>query len=394
MFATPSGYVSFIGLALVGISAQAALAGTEFHRSDREVERYVEAPATGAVLLFKADFEYCTILHTVKEYFDDLDDKNGGKMSRKQSAFQYFSGFEGTGYGNLHPDKCDDILQTRSVDLNWPPVLPHLIRDNPLKIHNIVGVDNTNDVTHYMNSSLVDITGPNGRSTRALYMEMKNNPEGTAVGQNDLTMMFEGEMEPPPLYISYWMKPSTEIYENLIPGMWSWHLISELKAGKDANFRLQVLISTLGTKEGELPSPPVYQLRADSCGLDEETDEFRCSNPQYWSKVVPLTSAEHLKWKRGEWMAVEIYLARNPDDLGDGRFYVSIDGRTIGDLRADDIDPDTERPYVLWDRDETPQSFWILQALYGLRTVPHAVHLDELQFWDDFPCTSPPCVTR
>ena len=312
-----------------------------------------DAPASSA--LFKTGFEQDTELSVVESY-----NENGTFVNF--NMFQYFSG------------------QDDSTGYSWPPDLSFADPEDPIKINNIVGFDNINETNYYMENVLTDVVGPHGDTTRALSMNMKHNPEGTNVGQNDLIMMLDDSKEAPPLYIRYWMKPSKEIYANLTPGEWTWHMISELKAGMDGAFRFQIMIST--NKDDE--TLPYYQLRADHCGPVEGSDEFICTNPEYWSHIIELTDEEHQKWRDGEWMPVEIYLSRNPDDDTDGRFYFAINGRTIGDLSA--------RDNVFWDDDHTYQSFWILQLLYGLRTVEHGVFLDDLELWSDFPCSEPPCV--
>jgi len=406
MFATSS-RVSFIGLALVGLSTQVALAGTESRsRFEGEVESAVsecvaeisdiydeedtatdeEDTATDAVLLFETGFEDCTDLSTVEEYFDVKEYENN-----RQGALQYFSGSE------------------RSTDFEWPPDLPWLSLEYadldgvaaPIYINNVVGEGNK-EPTYYMLNKLVEDVGPDGSETRALFMKMMNNPDGTETGQNNLVMRFDESAEAPPLYIKYSMKPSKWIYETLrqdgigqrrgkVP---MWHLISEMKAGSPANFRLQVLISI-----NERDRRPSYQLRADTCETDEDTGEYSCSpdGKPLWSVVVPID--HYRKWERGEWMPVEIYLDRNPEDDTDGRFYVAINGQMIGDISADDIYPETGDTFEFWDADDTPQTLWFLQTLYGLRTVveedptasDYSVLIDDLEIWDDFPCTDLPC---
>ncbi len=402
-----SSRVSFIGLALVGLSTQVALAGTEAPALEGELEEYEdgaatdgetddeEDTATDAVLLFETGFEDCTDLSTVEEdYFEATG------WIKNQNALQYFSGHD------------------RTTDFSWPPEASFLSTEDlvpqdevadPIYINNMVGTGDVDDSTHkettyYMRNELVEDVDSDGYETRALSMTMMNNPDATETGQNNLVMRFDESEEAPPLYIKYSMKPSEWIYEALLQERSNqnrkksrWHLISEMKAGSPANFRLQVLISI--NKGDRRPS---YQLRADTCETDEDTGEYTCtspSNPALWSVVEELTDEEHQKWKNGEWMPVEIYLDRNPDDDTDGRFYVAINGRIIGDISADDINPETGDTYEFWDEDDTPQSLWLLQTLYGLRTVvdedpaasDYSVLIDDLELWDDFPCTDLPC---
>ena len=407
-----SSRVSFIGLALVGLSTQVALAGTEAPALEGELEEYEdgaatdgetddeEDTATDAELLFATGFEDCTDLSTVEEYFDVK-----GYENNRQGALQYFSGHD------------------RATDFSWPPDLTWLSSEYPdldgvaapIYINNQVGIGDMDDptheeTTHYMWNELVETVDSGGYETRALSMTMMNNPDATETGQNNLVMRFaDDDMEAPALYIKYSMKPSEWIYEALHQRGTRqnekedrWHLISEMKAddsqapaGEQTRFRLQVLISI--NKGDRRPS---YQLRADFCGPDEYTGEFVCSNPEYWSVVEELTDEEHRKWKNGEWMPVEIYLDRSPAAKTDTLFYVAINGRTIGDISADDINPETGDTFEFWDEDDTPQSYWLLQTLYGLRTVveedpaasDYSVLIDDLELWDDFPCTKPPCA--
>jgi len=401
-----SSRVSFIGLALVGLSTQVALAGTEAPALEGELEEYEdgaatdgetddeEDTATDAVLLFETGFEDCTDLSTVEEdYFEAF------KIPKdNQNAFQYFSGHD------------------YSTDFSWPPDASFLSSKDrahedhldgeadPIYINNEVGQDNRNSTIEYMWNELVETVDSDGRETRALSMTMMNNPDGTETGQNNLVMAFDESEEAPPLYIKYSMKPSEWIYEALLQERSNqnkkksrWHLISEMKAGSPANFRLQVLISI--NKGDRRPS---YQLRADTCETDEDTGEYTCtssSNPELWSVVEELTDEEHEKWKNGEWMPVEIYLDRSPAAKTDTLFYVAINGRIIGDISPVDRHPETGKTFQFWDDDDTPQSYWLLQTLYGLRTVveedptasDYSVLIDDLELWDDFPCTDLPC---
>jgi hypothetical protein len=315
-------------------------------------------------LLFRTSFESNVELTRVDEYLE-----NGSVQN--QNALQFFSGTDST------------------TGFAWPPKLRNLVPNEPLKLLSVVydggAIKNSHPTIHYMQNSIVNVRGYDKKgTTRALQMKMIKTPEGTQTAQNNLFLHYDELDEPAPLYIRYWMRPSKEIFVNLVPGKWRWHAIATLKAGSDAAFRLRVLISTDGDKFNR----PFYQLTADHCGIspDDPAQKYKCSNPVHWQERIEMSNREQNAWRQGSWMPVEIYLKRNPTNEEDGRFYVAINGRTLGDLSA--------KHYRFWDNNKTPQTYWILQSLYGLRDHSHAVVLDDLEFWSGFPCSAPPCVQR
>jgi hypothetical protein len=269
---------------------------------------------------------------------------------------------------------------------------------DPLVINNIAGYNNEFPTVHYMQNALVETTGPQEQVTTALEMRMMDYPAAHHAPQNDLLFLWENPgasdgvvatQEPGPLYIRYWLRPSPDIYDALEPepgrGYGRWHLISELKAGAGANYRYQIFF-----RSGPNDTERTYRVVADSCRVIDGAN--RCGSPEHWSYVIPLPEAHDVSWREGQWMPVEIFVSRDEMDPANGRFVFAIHGDLIFDSSShSDFALASGEGNRFWDDDMTYQSFWILQALYGLATVPHSAMIDDLEFWDGIPCRTPPC---
>jgi hypothetical protein len=336
-----------------------------------------------------------------------------------------------------------------TTGFSWPPDFPGLAWwSDSIDLHLITGSNNPWPSSHYMPNRLEALDGPTGAETRALTLQLATNPMGTGVGQNALEILFDAQetgIEPAPLYTRFWMRPSPEIYEALMYFDSGWHLIWESKtlahcpmisadrpadpadyepgSCPSASFRFQLFAS--GSDEGVQYSykgesctenSKCVPLDADggasatcedaglvdSCGVDERclSTGYSCNNPTHWSATVPMGADTLAKWREGDWMPVEIFVYRNPDDHSDGRFYAAVDDVTVVDETP--TGPDgvygTADDRAFWEgeifvdpsRNNHPIGFWLM-PLYGLSYTDHAVTYDDFELWDGFPCDEPPC---
>lgn len=293
-------------------------------------------PSPYANLLFCSGFEAGTSLSSV------ASDHHGG-------AGQIFSGID------------------ESTGFDWSPDFVPLRDDDPFWINNIPGEGAPEPLAHYMTNAIVEVPDRFGRPTRALFSELLEKHQ--AVSQISLDMQYDLSVEPPPMYFRYWFKPSPALFANITPGEWQWDLLLESKTDT-TEFRFQWMVGT----NGDPSVDPFYIVSADTCS------ESQCNDPVHWRYEVPMTVEERNKWANGEWMAVEVYVHRNPADHADGRFVVAIDDRVLQDVSAAD--------HQFWGPDNRVQSFWILLSLYG---VEGSEHLDDLEIWDGIPCEAMPC---
>ncbi len=108
---------------------------------------------------FKTGFEQSTESSVADEY-------NKDRTFINFNMFQCFSG-------------SDD-----STDYSWTPDFLSL-QEDPIKINNIVGFDNTNPTNYYMENHLTEVVGPHGETTRALAMNMLKSHVTTHIGDRN-----------------------------------------------------------------------------------------------------------------------------------------------------------------------------------------------------------------
>jgi hypothetical protein len=237
-------------------------------------------------------------------------------------------------------------------------------------------------------NTLLEGGGPDG--SRAL--EMRTTAASAGGCQDNLQMYPAGERGNEPIYFRYRLRLQPDLVSTL--GPWGWRAIAMFKTG--SGYRVELYVYT--DRDGRNPRWHVHGDTVDDTGnpvLSTDASGSPCvatggPRHQYWEANdtdVPIPT---------DWAEIEIMWDRGDRETGEGgRFWFSVGGQVVFDEHRGlwptipDGTPycgDPARRYLA-----TPIRWLSPIMLYSNGAFPRHQMVDDLEIWDGFPCTSPPC---
>jgi len=205
-------------------------------------------------------------------------------------------------------------------------------------------ITNNEDISKYIQNSLVTVEGKNGKPTRALHQEIKQKENSWS---QDPYVVYTNNNEQKKLYLRYSLKFPSNLAEKL--GAKGWLTFCEYKTASD--YRLAFYIYSDKNKN------LYWYVHEDNVVLDDKTYK------EFWfQKNVTAI-------KTGEWMDIEIYWNRSKED--DGHVWMAVDGKVIFDYKG---------------KSKLEEPIHMMMLFTNYANVPIEQWVDNIEIWDGFPC--------
>lgn len=230
----------------------------------------------------------------------------------------------------------------------------------------------SDDLTEFIDSEIVETTGPDGEPTRALHLINKgDDPDEPSTTRNEFS--FFSEDAPDDLkegFVRYWTKLQPDL--DTIVGTGDESRVYYLMETKDRDLGSQ------GTDEG-------FSSFRTNVGLARDDD-----GRLYWVATGEQVQPEReIVWQSrndtvevplGEWFLVEAYLRRGSPD---GRLYFAVDGQTVFDVSAPMSHLDDPQPHLFWS------IFKLYHDPAWWASGPTEQWYDDVELWSSFPPDHP-----
>jgi len=205
-------------------------------------------------------------------------------------------------------------------------------------------ITNDEDISEYIENSLVNMEGIDGRPTRVLRQEIKQKEHSWS---QDPYVVYTNDKEQKKLYLRYSLKFPTNLAEKL--GKDGWLTFCEYKTASD--YRLAFYIYCDKNKK------LYWYVHEDNVVLNDRPYK------EFWSQknFTPV--------KAGEWMDIEIFWDRSKND--DGKVWMALDGKSIFDYKG---------------RTKLSEPIREMMLFTNYSNVPMTQWVDNIEIWDDFPC--------
>jgi hypothetical protein len=205
-------------------------------------------------------------------------------------------------------------------------------------------ITNDQNISSYIENSLVDIVGIDGKMSRVLHQEIKQKEHESS--QDPYVVYTDGE-EQKKIYLRYALKFPKNLAEKL--GKDGWLAFCEYKTKSD--YRLAFYIYEDKNKK------LYWYVHGDNVVLDDRPyKEF-----WYRENFTPVMV--------GEWMEIEIFWNRSKKS--DGRVWMAVDGQVIFDYKG---------------RTKLEEPINMMMLFTNYSNVPMSQWVDNLEIWTDFPC--------
>lgn len=292
-----------------------------------------------------------------------------------EAKLLFSSGFEGDitlGAPVLHGNGAwQDISGTdRETGFAWPP---KLWGGATSRFQLIAGarerVESVARLREQMHNEIQDVTGHDGRPTRALYSAVMRGVGGADRNGDDTQNVFHllpGPVAQGDLYVSYWLKLQADLLPRMTAEKWAGRVIADWKTG----------IGTGGSPGAD------YRILLSVFGE-------RAQRRLYWhlqgDNVANGGLAARIFWERsnmtepvpvGEWFRVEMFVHRSQQ--GDGRVWVAINGHTLFDHEG----PNMGVNRLPWNR------LMIFLNYSTNQLLPAFQWVDDVEIWDGLPATA------
>jgi len=205
-------------------------------------------------------------------------------------------------------------------------------------------ITNNNNISSYMENSLLDMIGIDGKPSRVLQQTIKKKENEWS---QDPYVVYTGDQEQKKIYLRYSLKFPKNLSEQL--GADGWLTFCEYKTASD--YRLAFYIYCDKNKK------LYWYVHGDNVVLDDRPYK------EFWFQEN-LTAIN-----AGEWMDIELYWNRS--EKNDGQVWMAVDGKVIFNYEG---------------KTKLKEPIHMMMLFTNYANVPLKQWVDNIEIWSDFPC--------